>query len=267
MRPTTIPEQAQRDDIQRKEIAAESAGPVLAPARRVVVAEDDPEQLLRLAAMVSSLRPSWRIVATASSVIALQQQIEAHVPNLLLLDVHLLDGRSLDTLTTLPYAMPVILVSGDPNAAIEAFERSVVDYVLKPISPARLERALARIDAIPVPGAEHQATQLQHRRWMTAKRGQASVVIQLSDVLYFQAQTKYTRAVMRESEAVLNRGLGLVEADLDAAVFMRIHRSTIINIGHASVLTRDDLGRLKLQMRGRSEWLFVSKPYEKYFKS
>lgn len=249
--------------------AAERAAPSpgAMPARRVVLAEDDPAQLRQLAGLVAALRPAWRVVATAGSLYDLRQVIEAHVPNLLILDVHLLDGRTLDALPVLPYPLPVVLVSGDPAAAAEAFEHAVVDYVLKPLSAARLERALARVDVLPSPGSATVADPAVHRQWLTARRGQASAVIQLADVLYFQAQAKYTRAVMRDGDAILNRGLGQVEADLDPAQFMRVHRSTIINIVHAGVLVRDDLGRMKLQMRGgRSEWLFVSKPYEKNFR-
>ena len=71
---------------------------------------------------------------------------------------------------------------------------------------------------------------------------------------------------MCEGEVMLRRGLGAIERQLDRDKFVRIHRSTIINIAHAGTLMRDDLGRLKLRLRGRTEWLFVSKPFERTFK-
>lgn len=244
---------------------SEHDAPARPASRRVLIAEDNPEQLTQIVEILGRLRPDWTVVATAADLVTLKTAIDEHVPNLLMLDVHLMDGRTIDFFNSLPYPVPVVLISGDPAAAVDAFEYAVVDYILKPATSARVERALARVEALSETRQSSEPPNLR-KRWITARKGQGTAIVQMSDVLYFQAQTKYTRVVMREGEALLNRGLGMVETELDPNQFLRIHRSTIVNIAHAGTLMRDDLGRLKLQVKGRSDWLFVSKPYERCFK-
>lgn len=231
-------------------------------SRRIVIAEDHAEQVEALCALLAKLRPAWQVCAAVGTPAELLLAIEEHVPELLLLDVHLVDGTSLDALLRLPYRIPIVFISGDPAFAIDAYEHAAVDYLLKPIRPARLERALSRVDELDAP----LSRAAEVTRWFTARRGETSTIVHVDDVIYLQAQTKYTRVVMRDGEVLLRRGLGIVEKQLDPENFVRIHRSTVVNIAHAGTLQRDDLGRLKLQMRGRSEWLFVSKPFERVFK-
>lgn len=233
--------------------------------RRVVVAEDHPDQAAWLIASIKRLRPKWEVRAVVSHVGALLAAFDEHVPEVLFLDVHLADGNIMDALNTLPYPVPIVVTSGDPAFALDAYEHAAVDYLLKPVRPSRLARALARVDnadAVAAPSKGHPT-----HGWITARKGDSTVIVQLCDVLYLQSQAKYTRLVMRDGEALLRRGLGLVERQLDPRRFHRVHRGTVINIDHAATLVRDDLGRMKLQMRGRTEWLYVSKPFEGLFRS
>lgn len=232
---------------------------------RVVIAEDHPEHRQWLLEALSRLRPAWEVCAAVSTVAGLKEAVDEHVPSLLLLDVHLDGGLSLEVIDQLPYPVPIIFTSGDPKFAIEAFEHAALDYVLKPLRASRLERALARADAAAAQ-RQQQAGGEDSPPWLLAKRGEATAIIMLSDVIFLQSQAKYTRVITRGGESLIKRGLGIIEQQLDPRQFKRIHRSTIINVRHAGALVRDDLGRLKLQMNGRGEWLYVSKPFEKVFK-
>jgi DNA-binding LytR/AlgR family response regulator len=233
-------------------------------ACRVVLAEDLQEHADSIVALLRRLRPSWHVCAIARNADQLMQAVDNHAPDLLLLDVHLIGGKSIDALQGLPYAVPIVFVSGDPSFAIDAYEHAALDYLLKPVRASRLQRALNRFDAMdrraaPQPPAE--------AGWFTARRGDATVVVHHDEVVYLQAQAKFTRVVLRDGEVLLKRGLGQVEQQLPPARFVRIHRGTLVNIDHAGTLVRDDIGRLKLQMRGRTEWLHVSKAFERHFKN
>lgn len=234
--------------------------------RRVLIAEDQAEHAAWLQEALKSLRPRWEVVAKVSNVKQLRAMIEELAPDTLLLDVHLLDGNSLEALQDLPYPMPIVFTSGDPAFAINAFEHAAVDYLLKPVRMSRLEQALRRVEQtrVSLPASEDSVD--SGLKWFTAHRGPNLAIIQVGDVLYLQSQTKYTRIVTADGEALLKRGLGQFEQQLDRRRFCRIHRSTVINIECAKTLQRDDLGRLKVQMRGRSEWLYVSKPFERLFR-
>lgn len=232
--------------------------------RRVVLAEDQPEQVASIVDLLRRLRPRWCVCAVVRDAGQLMQAVDDHVPDLLVLDVHLIGGLSIDAIQRLPYPVPIIFVSGDPSFAIDAYEHAAVDYLLKPVRASRLQRALNRVDAIDVGSA---APPQAAAGWFTARKGNASVIVQHAEVIYLQSQAKFTRVVLRDGEVLLKRGLGLVEQQLPTARFVRIHRGTVVNMDHAGTLTRDDIGRLKLQMRGRAEWLHVSKAFERHFKS
>jgi DNA-binding LytR/AlgR family response regulator len=233
-------------------------------ACRVVLAEDLPEHAEAIVGLLRRLRPSWHVCAIARNADQLMQAVDDHAPDLLLLDVHLIGGKSIDALQGLPYAVPIVFVSGDPSFAIDAYEHAAVDYLLKPVRASRLQRALNRFEAMGRPAAPRPPAEAA---WFTARKGDATVVVHHDEVVYLQAQAKFTRAVLRDGEVLLRRGLGQVEQQLPPSRFVRIHRGTLINIEHAGTLVRDDIGRLKLQMRGRTEWLHVSKAFERHFKS
>lgn len=257
---THLPMTTEEDDVH--DAAADLRGS--GRARRVVLAEDLPEHAESIVGLLRLLRPQWRVCAIARNADQLMQAVDDHAPDLLLLDVHLIGSRSIDALRGLPYAMPMIFVSGDPSFAIDAYEHAAVDYLLKPVRASRLQRALSRFEAqerqaAPPPPAE--------AGWFTARKGDTTVVVHHAEVVYLQAQAKFTRAVLRDGEVLIKRGLGQVEQQLPPSRFVRIHRGTLINIDHAGTLVRDDIGRLKLQMRGRTEWLHVSKAFERHFKS
>jgi len=235
-------------------------------ARRVVLAEDLPDHAETIVHLLRRLRPHWQVSAVARSAEQLMQAVDDHAPDLLVLDVHLIGSKSIDALSALPYSVPIVFVSGDPGFAIDAFEHAAVDYLLKPVRASRLQRALNRVDALDRL-SNPSALAPQAAGWFTARKADATVVVRHDDVVYLQAQAKFTRVVLRDGDALIKRGLGQVEQQLPSSRFIRVHRGTIVNIDHAGTLVRDDIGRLKLQMRGRTEWLHVSKAFERHFKS
>lgn len=234
---------------------------------RVVVAEDVPEHAQVLMDMIRRLRPNWSVAPLVSDVQDLLQSIEDVVPNLVMLDVHLAGGRSIDLVEQFPYPVPVVFTTGDPTFATIAYDCEAIDYLLKPVRAARLERALGRAEAFaksPSRTNPEQAT--REPGWMMAHRGAGQLVVHLKDILYLQARGKMTLVVTADGESFVKRGLGVVEMHLDANRFKRVHRSTIINIDHASKVVRDELGRMRVTVKRRDEWLDVSQPFEHLFR-
>lgn len=250
----------EEDDVHDTVAAPARSGDV----RRVLVAEDLPEHAASVVDLLQRLRPHWSVCAVVRNVQQLLQAVDDHAPDVMVLDVHLIGGKSVDALQGLPYHLPIVFVSGDPSFAIDAYEHAAVDYLLKPVRASRLQRALTRVEAM-LRGSTASTDAVNG--WFTARRGDATIVVHHAEVIYLQSQAKFTRVVLSTGEAILKRGLGLVEQDLPPSRFVRIHRSTVVNIEHAGTLVRDDIGRMKLQMRGRTEWLHVSKAFERHFKN
>lgn len=240
-----------------------------ASAWTVVIAEDLAEHAEHLVDCLKRLRPAWTVAAVVTDVNAVLEAIDQHVPNLLMLDVHLEGGKSFAIIDRIPYPLPIIFTTGDPAHAASAYDCAAVDYVLKPVRPARLERALIRAEAAAqrpsAPGAAGVPDGAS-AGWLVAMRGAGQVIIHYRDVLYLQARGKLTLVATAEGDAFIKRGLGVVEMNLRHPRFKRIHRGTIVNIDHAQKVMRDDLGRMRLSVRRREEWLDVSQAYEHLFR-
>jgi DNA-binding LytR/AlgR family response regulator len=88
----------------------------------------------------------------------------------------------------------------------------------------------------------------------------------VNEISYFQSDTKYTRAVTADSEALIRKPLKELREELDPTIFWQIHRSTIVNINEVASATRDFRGRLVLKLKRRGEALPVSEPYEHLFR-
>jgi len=206
---------------------------------RVIVAEDDPDQAKRLQIMLEELEPAWEVVQTVKDWPTLLSSVEESIPHVVFLDIHMPGNHEkvkLEALKSLSYQPTVIVTTGDPTFALEAFEISVTDYLVKPITLSRLEQATAKakrnVQKNFRAGVSAAAESDGRRRWLTASRGPDSVIVAPEDVIFLQAERKYTRLLTKDQEAVLRMGISDVEKLLDERVFVRIHRSTIVNVRH-----------------------------------
>ncbi|MGQ3115165.1 MAG: LytR/AlgR family response regulator transcription factor [Hydrogenophaga sp.] len=246
---------------------------------RVVIAEDDVHQAEGIASMVRQLRSSWLVQNLVHDRDQLVQALEEVVPDVLLLDLHMPERasntQSILQLVRSTVAPPiVILITGDPTKALEAYESDVVDYVVKPVRPARLAQALERAEEMfyarragraGLVNAMQTTSQVPNS-WLSGVRGRDIVLIDPVNIIYLQAERKYTVAFLSDGQALMRFGISDVEAKLDMSAFVRIHRSTIVNVKRIDFLRRDEMGRLRVHMKGRTESLIVSRTFEHAFK-
>jgi len=246
--------------------------------RRVVIAEDDPQQAQALAELVAQFSRHWHVQAIVQSQAELESTLVAVGPDVVLLDLHMPGVESpgvssLDIVRRAPALPVVILVTGDPSQALFAFDNEVCDYVVKPIRPSRLAQALQRaddmVDARRVAMARASslpAAAANSSPWLTGVRGRDVVPLDPNDILYLQADRKYTIAVLTHGQVLMRHGIGDIQASLDETLFKRVHRSTIVNMKRVDFMRRDEMGRFRVHLKGRPETLVVSKPFEQQFK-
>lgn len=103
-------------------------------------------------------------------------------------------------------------------------------------------------------------------RWIKASHGRELRLIDVDEVLYFQADAKYTRVVTADSDALIRTPLRQLEAALDPSCFWAIHRSTIVNARSIAGVARDGRGRVAVRLKSRPERLTVSEAHEHLFK-
>ena len=99
------------------------------------------------------------------------------------------------------------------------------------------------------------------------KKGEAIKVVHVDDAIYFRAEDKYTTLVTRDGEYLLRQSIKQLEEQLDADVFWRIHRSTLVNMRHVDRVERTLSGQTQLFVVDQSKPLAVSRAKQHLFKA
>jgi DNA-binding LytR/AlgR family response regulator len=245
-------------------------------APKALIAEDEPVLRAELHAHLQLLWPELRIVALADNGVAALQLIDEHGPDVVFLDIEMPGLTGLDVARQTEGRCHVVFVTAYDAYAVAAFEQGAVDYVLKPYDAARLASTVRRIKQRlreappPLDGLLRELAAAQspreHLRWINASQGQEMRVITVDEVCYFQADTKYTRVVTADGEALIRRSLRELQEQLDPICFWQIHRSTIVNANAIAGVSRDFRGRVSVKLKARSEKLAVSEGHEHLFR-
>ncbi|MCA0242181.1 MAG: LytTR family DNA-binding domain-containing protein [Proteobacteria bacterium] len=239
-----------------------------------LVAEDEVVLRAQLCGQLAALWPELAIVAQAENGIEALRLLERHRPDIAFLDIEMPGLSGLDVARQCQ--AHVVFVTAYDAHAVAAFEEGAIDYVLKPYDSARLAMTVRRLrDRVSVaPGALERvlrelaaaAPVRQHLRWINASHGGGVRLITVDEVCYFQADTKYTRVVTADGDALIRRSLKELQDELDPACFWPIHRSTIVNAVAIAGVSRDFRGRVRVLLKSRSEKLPVSEAHEHLFK-
>jgi len=244
---------------------------------RAVLAED--EALLRdeLRELLGAAWPELDIVAVAEDGLQAIRALEACQPDVLFLDIHMPEASGLEVAQRASGRCHVVFVTAYDQYAVSAFEQGAVDYVMKPLSGARIATAVARVkQRLQSPPANlaglidnlEKAPRRngQFLRWINASRGEDVQLITIDEVRYFQSDTKYTRVVAAAHEGLIRKSIKELVEELDPELFWQIHRSTIVNLNAIESVGRDMSGHVVLRLKGRREVLQVSQPYAHLFR-
>lgn len=160
--------------------------------------------------------------------------------DVLFLDIQMPGLTGFEMLARLDSDVAVVFTTAYDRYAIEAFGVNSVDYLLKPIEPERLDRALDKLERFgsqPRPDVRQLARELAaelapNRRLerIASRVGERTTVLDIARIGYFASKDKLTFAVVNGHEHVIDYTLAELEARLDARRFARIHRATIVNI-------------------------------------
>jgi two-component system LytT family response regulator len=157
-------------------------------------------------------------------------------PDLLFLDIQMPGMNGFEVLTHLNEIPQVIFSTAYDQYALKAFEVHAVDYLLKPYTKERFQEAVQRVlnaaaENTAAPLAESLLMEKQkYPERMLVQSGRRLINLAVEDILYIQADGDYSRLVTENGAFLSNYGIGKIEDKLDPETFIRIHRSSIINI-------------------------------------
>ena len=212
---------------------------------RTLIVDDEPLAIERLQ-LLCAREPGVSLVGTASDGHQALRLAEALQPDLVMLDISMpeLDGMAVARkLGDFAHKPAVIFVTAFDAFAVEAFDLAAVDYLLKPVSPDRLTRAVARVAerreapaeaAAPKPSPYAQEFWVPHRAEL--------IRIAANDIERIDAERDYMRLHVGQRSFLLHQTISALEERLDPAHFIRLHRSTIVRRDRISKLRHDGSG-------------------------
>jgi DNA-binding LytR/AlgR family response regulator len=243
-----------------------------------ILAEDELPQRQELRSLLGELWPELEVVAECEDGLAALQALEAHRPDVAFLDIRMPGVSGLEVARAAEPRCQVIFITAYEEYALRAFDEGAVDYVQKPVARERLKRAIDRTRARLGAGTQVDMAALlnlvQARlapakpgiKWITASVGNSVKMFPIDEVLFFQAQDKYTRVVTAESEGHIRTPLKELLPSLDSEVFWQVHRSAIVRVGAIHTVEKSEDGKLHLSVRGHTEKLPVSSAFQHRFK-
>ena len=242
-----------------------------------VIAEDEPVLRAQLKELLGDVWPELDVVAAAEDGLRAMRALERHHPDVLFLDIEMAGLTGLEIAKHASGRCHVVFVTAYDHYAVAAFEEGAVDYVMKPLNAARLatacDRVKKRLPAAPVnlDGllemlAKRTAQAHPYLRWINASQGTDVRLVTVDEICYFHSDTKYTRAVTANNEALIRKSLKELLEELDPALFWQIHRATIVNVNAIAGVSRDFAGHLIVKLKNRKETLPVSQPFAHRFR-
>ena len=255
----------------------------LAKPVTALIADDEEAPRAQLAAALQQAWAGLQLVAQCANGVDAWDAWLEHEPQVCFLDIRMPGLSGIDVARRIDGRTPVVFVTAYGDHALAAFDAGAVDYVMKPVDLPRLtqavERVRARMDkpAIDPAALNTLLAQLAGtvRRPAPLEVIQAGVgkevrLIRVDEVVYFEADSRYTRVVHEGpaggGDVLIRTPLKELLAQLDETRFWQVHRSVIVNQRHIASAVRVDEGHMHLVLRNRPETLPVSRHFQGLFK-
>jgi DNA-binding LytR/AlgR family response regulator len=241
-----------------------------------VIAEDEALLRAQLKARLAEAWPELDVVAEAASGNEAERLVDLHRPDVVFLDIRMPVRSGIDVARAIGGRCHVVFVTAYDEYAVAAFEEGAVDYVLKPVTAERVAKVAARLKArlaqAPLDIGALLARLADREtgaplKWIRASLGAAMKLIPTEDVLYFQAEDKYTKVVTADGEALIRKSIRELYEELDPEGFWQIHRGTIVNLRAIARVERDWRDQPVILLKDRPEKLSVSRTFAARFKA
>jgi len=252
---------------------------------RALIADDEPLLRDSLERLLANAWPELDIVARARNGREAIDQFEEYRPDVCFLDVQMPGKTGVEAASHIGRRAHLVFVTAFDEYAVEAFAHAVLDYLVKPVEPARLAETVMRVQerlrsAQPahteallaqLAASLQKSSGVGPLRWLRASVGQAVHLIPVEAVDFLRSDQKYTAIAWRDDarrprEAVIRMPLKDLSAQLDPAQFAQVHRSVVVNLSSIDRVVRGANETADIHLKGREEVLPVSRNYLHLFR-
>ena len=193
---------------------------------KALIIDDEPPARRELRRLLNEF--DWLEVAgEAGNIDQAEAMVGSLAPDLLFLDIQMPGGSGFDLLTRLEHVPAVIFTTAHDEHAVRAFEVDALDYLLKPIDPARLAEALTRVKSAHRQRARRPDDVLEQ---IFVRDGPRCWFVPLREVRLLTSEGNYIRLSWGKTQPLLGRALAALERRLDPNRFFRANRQQIINL-------------------------------------
>ena len=228
-----------------------------------LLADDEPVLLEELRQLLAQAWPELHIAACALSGVQARRLIDELKPSIVFLDIRMPGIDGLELAGLLPQGTQLVFVTAHAEHAVDAFDHAAVDYLRKPVTPARLAVTVQRLQQRLAAMAEPP----QALRFVQAWVGQNMRVVEVERIAMLRSESRHTRVLTFEGASLLLRmPLGDLQTQLDAVLFWQVHRGSVVNARAIERVERREDGELLIHLRGQSGALPVSRAYRTRFR-
>lgn len=262
-----------------------------------LIADDEPLMREVLRSLLATHWPELEIVAQARNGLEAVERFEALKPDICFLDIHMPGLTGIEVAQRIGSRAHLVFVTAFDHYALDAFERGVFDYLVKPLQAPRLQGTIARLRErlaarAPAVATEALLAELAAKlsaqlaagaakpaqpastivRWLRASVGPSVRLIPVDDIDYLKSDEKYTTVAFRAdggklSEALIRAPLKTLIEQLDPAQFQQVHRAVVVNLASVSHVVRGENETAQVFFRKRPETVPVSRTYLHLFKA
>ena len=216
-----------------------------------LIADDEPFMRDSLLEQLEMLWPELEIIGEAEDGPSALIKIESLRPDIAFLDIRMPGLTGLQVARSITVPTQVVFVTAYDNHAVEAFEANAVDYVVKPVDPARLAKVVSKLRKMAEAGNPASMTQLlaalqqmgitlpgtpaitqsasKRLDWLQVAVGNQIRMVNVQDVHFFESDSKYTRVVSDGCDGLIRTSLKELSDQLASDDFLQTHRSTLVN--------------------------------------
>ena len=237
---------------------------------RAVLVENEEHSLSRLRRLLHDFSQDIEIVGEAMDGPSAVDTIRTLNPDVVFLDIDLPGFNGFRVLERLERQPIVIFTTALNEYALDAFKTHAVDYLLKPIESEAIGRSLAKLRAMGFNQAHFSraieqlldSVNPRHMTRLQCREGDSTVLVKTGEILYFQSDNKYTSVHTLNREFLIDPSLIDLERKLDPKEFVRIHRSTLVNISWIAEIRRSYDGKTTVVLKdAKGTVLPVSRMY------
>ncbi|SEO30728.1 two component transcriptional regulator, LytTR family [Duganella sp. CF517] len=238
-----------------------------------LIVEDEPLLRAELADQLALLWPELEIAGQAENGIEAVAMLETLRPDIVFLDIQIPGLNGLEVARHVPEAAQIVFVTAYAEHALNAFDAGAADYLVKPLSAARLLQTVKRLKSresrTVAPEVWERvfgkAAAPVYLKWIKASTGSSVRLVMVKDVQFFTSDGKYTRVVTATGDALIRVPLKSLIEQLDPGQFAQVHRGAIVNLEAIERIDRDGAA-MEIRLKGRVEKLAVSEAFTRQFR-